>query len=77
MSPLVSFIATVVAFAVAITAHVAIVIGLVRRAPRWRAAIAVIVPPLGVAWSFRERLWFRAAAWIVGATSYVIARSLQ
>jgi hypothetical protein len=77
MSPIAVFSITVVAFAVAITAHVAIVLGLLRRAPRWRAFVALVLPPLGVAWSLRERLWFRAVAWTIGAFSYVVARVLQ
>ncbi len=75
--PLALFVATVFAFAVVLTAHVAIVLGLMRRAPRWRAAVALVVPPLGVAWSIRERRWFRAAAWMVGAVSYALARAVQ
>jgi hypothetical protein len=77
MSPIAAFSITVVAFAVAMTAHVAIVFGLVRRAPRWRAVVALVLPPFGVVWSLRERLWFRSFAWMIGAFSYVLARTLQ
>ena len=71
------FLVTVLTFAVALTAHVAIVIGLARRAPRWHALAAALFPPVGVAWSWRQRLWLRAALWPVAALGYAVVRVMQ
>ena len=72
----VAFVAVVVAFAIAVTAHVTIVFGLARRHPRWRAAAAFFVVPLAPYWALREKMRARAAMWIVGVVGYVVARAL-
>jgi hypothetical protein len=68
--------AVVLSFAALITAHVAIVAGLLYRRPRWRALAAAIVAPLAPFWSFRSGMPVRAAIWIGSALVYVIARFL-
>lgn len=60
----------VVAFATLVTAHVTLAIGLARRPPRWRAAIALLIAPLAPWWGWRERMHIRAFLWLVAAVSY-------
>jgi hypothetical protein len=68
---------TIVGFAMLVTAHIGTVIGLARRAPRWRSMIALFVVPLAPYWAIRERLWFRAAAWLASAVLYGIGLAAQ
>ena len=74
MSPLVLFIMMVVACAAMLTAHVALVIGLAKHIPRYRALVAVFVPPLGAYWAIRAKQHVRGAAWILAAIVYVVLR---
>ena len=46
----------IVAFALLVTAHVAITYGLAWRPPRWRAAAAFVIAPLAPYWAWRERM---------------------
>jgi hypothetical protein len=67
----------VVAFAILTTAHVALVAALAAREPRWRAAVALAVPPLAPFWGMRAhvahvKVW--AAVWVVSALAYVAVR---
>jgi hypothetical protein len=66
--------AVVAAFATLVTAHVAIVLGLAFRVPRWRAPAALFVPPLAPYWAWRQRMSVRAGVWIVSLLGYVVAR---
>ena len=68
------YLATVLCFAVAITAHVTIVAGLASRAPRASAIVALLLVPLAPYWAVRERMRVRAAAWALGTVGYAIAR---
>jgi hypothetical protein len=68
--------AVVVTFAVLFTAHVCIVAGLVRRTPRWRSPVALVVAPLAPYWAFRDRMYVRGTAWVVAAVAYAIARGV-
>ena len=61
---------------VGVTAHVAIAAGLLARAPRWRAAAALALPPLAPYWALRERMRVRAGAWIASVAVYVVMRLL-
>lgn len=65
----------VVAFAILVTTHVVIVFGLAGVPPRWRAFVALVVPPLAPYWAWR---WMRGRSilWIVGAASYAVLRVL-
>jgi hypothetical protein len=47
----------VLAFATLVTVHVAIVLGLLWRDPRWRALVAFLVPPLAPYWALRGAVW--------------------
>lgn len=66
----------VAAFAVLVTAHLTILVGLGRRRPRWRAAVACVVLPLAPYWAVRARMRVRGAAWIGALAVYVVARVL-
>jgi len=65
----------VVAFATLLTAHVTLVIGLLRRPPRWRAPVALIVAPLAPWWGWHARLRARAILWVAAALAYGVARA--
>jgi uncharacterized ion transporter superfamily protein YfcC len=65
--------ALVLAFAVLVTVHVALVAGLLGRAPRWRAAVAVVVAPLAPYWGFREGMHVRSGLWVAAALAYGVA----
>jgi hypothetical protein len=65
-----------VAFATLVTAHLALVFGLSRRAPRWRGLVALVVAPLAPWWGWRERMRARGALWMAAAVVYVIALAL-
>jgi hypothetical protein len=74
MSDLTAVVALAASLASLVTAHVAIVWGLGRRRPRWRAAVAFVVPVLAPAWAARERMWVRAAIWCAAAGVYGVLR---
>ncbi len=68
-----------VAFAVLVTAHVTIAVGLVRRKPRWHALLAFVIAPLAPYFAVRERMRVRAFTWVgalvVYAAAMVLART--
>ncbi len=66
----------VVAFAAIVTAHVAIVFGLLRRTPRWRAPLAFVVFPLAPYFAWREHMRPRAIIWSLFAVIYLVALAL-
>ncbi len=66
--------ALVAAFAALVTAHVLLVAELVRRRPRWRALVALVIAPLAPYWGYKERLRVLSVLWIVSALTYVTAR---
>jgi hypothetical protein len=66
----------VCAFATLVTAHVTLALGLARRLPRWRAAVAFVVPPLAPWWGWQSRMRIRAGVWIAAAVAYAMARAL-
>jgi hypothetical protein len=66
--------AMVLGSALAITAHLAIFVGLLRRPPRWRALVALLAAPAAPVLAVQERFWVRAAAWVLGVVGYVAAR---
>jgi hypothetical protein len=63
--------ALVVSFAVVVTTHVLLVVGLAGRTPRWRALIALVVPPLAPYWGWHG-LQRRAVVWIASAVAYAV-----
>lgn len=68
-------LALIGSFAGLLTTHVAIVATLLRREPRWRGAVALLPPvaPLAVYWAIKERMYVRAALWVLGLVVYSIA----
>lgn len=60
----------VLAFATLVTVHVAIVLGLAWRVPRWRALAALFVPPLAPYWALRGGMAVRGAIWIGSVVLY-------
>lgn len=58
------------AFGALITAHVVLVAGLATRPPRWRALLALCVPPLAPYWGFEARRYAWSAVWIAAAVIY-------
>jgi hypothetical protein len=60
----------VLAFAALVTVHVAIVLGLAWRDPRWRAVAAFFVPPLAPYWAVQSGMMIRAAIWIGSVVLY-------
>jgi hypothetical protein len=65
--------AVALSFATLVTAHVAIVAGLARRPPRWRAAVAAVVAPLAPFWAARSGMHVRAVVWLMSAVVYGVA----
>ena len=72
MSDAVAIVALVVTSALAVTAHLAIAAGLLRRSPRWRAPVALVLAPLAPWFAAREHMWLRAVVWVVGVIGYSI-----
>jgi hypothetical protein len=66
--------AVVLAFALLVTAHLAIAVGLVAKTPRWRAPVALVFAPLAPYWAWREHMRVRAGIWAAGFVIYVVAR---
>ena len=58
------------AFATLITVHIGIVFGLSQRHPRWRAALALFVPPLAPYWALRAGMVVRGGIWIGSVILY-------
>jgi hypothetical protein len=65
--------ALVVTFAVVVTTHVTLVAGLAGRAPRWRALVALVVPPLAPYWGW-SALRRRSVVWMAAALGYMVLR---
>jgi hypothetical protein len=59
------------ALAAHVTAHVALLAGLARRRPRWRAVAAFVVPPLAPIWGWNE-MPKRAHAWAIAFAAYAV-----
>ena len=60
----------VLAFATLVTVHVAIVLGLAGRDPRWRALVALVVLPLAPYWALRGGMTKRGSVWIGSVVLY-------
>jgi hypothetical protein len=61
-----------VALAVHVVAYAALLVGLARRQPRWRALVALAVPPMAPIWGW-SAMPRRARAWIIGLAAYAVA----
>ncbi len=60
----------VVAFAALCTVHIAIVWSLAMHHPRWRALVALVVPPLAPYWALRGGMVVRGGIWIGSVILY-------
>ena len=67
----------VVAFAALCTVHVAIVFGLFKQHPRWRAPVAFFVPPLAPYWALRSGMVVRGGIWIGSVILYTTLLGLS
>jgi hypothetical protein len=65
--------ALLLAFALVVTAHVTLVVGLAARRPRWRALVALVVPPLAPWWGWSV-LRRRSVLWLASAAAYGLLR---
>jgi hypothetical protein len=65
----------VLSFAALVTAHVAIVIGLGGKSPRWRAAVALAVAPLAPYWALTSGMKARGWIWIGSVCLYAAVLS--
>jgi hypothetical protein len=68
------FLSLVVSFSALATAHVALVIGLAIRPPRWRALVALPIAPLAPYWGARAGMPVRAVVWALSAIAYLTLR---
>jgi hypothetical protein len=68
--------ALVLAFATLATTHLALVYGLARLSPRWRAAGALLVLPLAPYWGWREGMRVRAGLWAGALLLYALGTAL-
>lgn len=66
-----------VAFGTLGTAHVALLFGFMARPPRWRALLALLVPPLAPYWGWQERRPLAATLWLLGLFGYLFALILS
>jgi hypothetical protein len=71
------FGATIAAFALLVTAHVTIALGLVRRVPRWRGLVAFVLPPLAPYLAARAQMRVRATAWMCALVVYAVMRLVE
>ena len=62
------------AFATLLTMHVALVLGLATRKPRWRALVALPLAPLAPYWGAREGMHTRVVVWVASAIAYLALR---
>lgn len=62
------------ALAAWLTDHIALAVGLMRRAPRWRGFVALVVAPLAPLFGFLAKLRVRSALWLVLAIVYAFLR---
>lgn len=67
----------VLTFATLVSTHATIVIGLLRRRPRWRGLAVLLLVPLAPWWGWKERMRVRGAIWMAAATGYAAALALS
>jgi hypothetical protein len=64
------------ALAVFVTAHVAIVLGLVTKPPRWRAPLALVLPPLAFLWGKQAKMTALCRVWLGALLAYALTLAL-
>ncbi len=73
MRDLVIVAAVLLGFAILVTTHLAIVVGLVRKHPRWRALAALVLVPMAPYYALVEGMRKRGILWLLASTIYVVA----
>jgi hypothetical protein len=63
----------VAAFGVLVTAHVGLCVALALRRPRWRALVALFVPPLAQYFGKKEGFRATSALWVLSFSVYLVA----
>jgi hypothetical protein len=56
-----------------LVAHVTLVIGLLRREPRWRGLVGLLVPPLAAYWGYEAKLRGRVTLWVASLAVYLVS----
>lgn len=64
------------ALALFVTAHVAIVARLFGSPPRWRAAVALLLPPLAFFWGTQAKMTALCRLWLGALLAYVLTLAL-
>lgn len=64
------------ALALFVTAHVAIVTRLFGTPPRWRGAVALILPPLAYFWAQRAKMTALCRLWLGALFAYLATLAL-
>jgi hypothetical protein len=64
----------IIAFALLLTMHAALVVRLLMREPRWRGLVALVLPPLAPYWGMEAGMKRMAIVWIVALSFYIVAR---
>ena len=64
------------ALALFVTAHVAIVTRLFGTPPRWRAAVALVLPPLAFFWGKKAKMIALCRLWLGALLAYVLTLAL-
>lgn len=73
---LVIYIVAGLAFGTLVTAHVSLLVGLLLRHPRWRAPVALVMPPLAPYWGYDAGMRFRTLIWVGAVCVYAVAMIL-
>lgn len=73
MNDIVIVAAVIVGFALLVTVHVTITVGLFRRTTKGRALLGFLVAPLAPVFAWQERMRVRAVLWVVAFVLYLVA----
>jgi len=76
MRDIVVLVGLLLAFATLVTVHIAIVFGLAFQKPRWRALVALVVPPLAPYWAMTGGMRVRGGIWMASVLLYVLSYGL-
>ena len=60
-------------FAILCTAHLALALGLALKKPRWKAPLALLLPPLAPYWGYGAKMRFRVVLWVGAFCIYVLS----
>ena len=64
------------ALALFVTVHVAILARLLGAPPRWRAAVALVLPPLALYWAKQEKMTALCRLWLGALLAYGLTLAL-